>query len=363
MTAYAREIAKGGELHDVIGRSLEDAGPSILFTSLVNFVAFATGSITPILVVQLFCQQMMVSVFLNFLFIIALLLPLTVVDGYRVTKGRAERPFWRGNIKNIQDDEADQDSRESVLAKFFGEYFGGFITNFWVKVSVIVAFLALFSVAAWSGFENNEVGLRISRVATDGTYQHDFSVLLEDKFQMFSAFVITNSETFDNPATQENVLHTVAELQSSVWVTDTYLVGGSYWLHTLLRDANADGSVTPLSSSEFYPAFANWLAALGVTSLPDLYCIDSVTGVEVSCYDIVGAFSTPAAAGSNANVKLVSTRGTFYQPNLKKTDDFLDAIESARGKVDWAVKSYSNYGNDPRYDSYVIGYIYILWEQ
>jgi hypothetical protein len=132
-----------------------------------------------------------------------------------------------------------------------------------------------------------------------------------------------------------------------------------YWLHRFLEDANADGQVRPVSQVEFYPKFAAWLAALGITSLPDLLCEDISTGEEVSCFDIVPVGAQPG----NANVRLVATRGTFYIPNLRTTDDFVDAIEDTRAKIDPVVAAYPNFATDPDYDSFAIGYIYLFWQQ
>lgn len=93
---------------------------------------------------------------------------------------------------------------------------------------------------------------------------------------MFSGSLVTTSNAFDTVAAQENILATTANLQKSVWVSETTTIRAFYWLHDLLESANGDGSLTPVTGPAFYQAIADWLGALGITSLPDLRCANEV---------------------------------------------------------------------------------------
>ena len=55
----------------------------------------------------------------------------------------------------------------------------------------------------------------------------------------------------------------------------------------------------------------------------------------------------------NADVKLSHVRATFYIPNLRDTEDFLDAIRDTRKRTDEVVATYPAFETDPKYDSFV----------
>merc|ERR1712000_753096 len=62
----------------------------------------------------------------------------------------------------------------------------------------------------------------------------------------------------------------------------------------------------------------------------------------------------------NPNVELAATRGSFYIQNLRENQDFLDAIESTRDRVDRTNKLYTGSG---AYRSFPISYVHFFWDQ
>ena len=163
------------------------------------------------------------------------------------------------------------------------------------------------------------------------------------------------------PPSQQNILDSLAALQQADSVSDIPPIGSLYWLHNMLSATTGSENQT-VPEAEFYPAFAAWLGSSGVTSLADLSCIDSTTGEGVSCYDIVGAFDTPPAAGSNPNVVLQAVRGSFYQQNLDANADFVASIRETREQLDGVVDTHDN-ANDKDLTTFAIGYVYFFWEQ
>ena len=97
---------------------------------------------------------------------------------------------------------------------------------------------------------------------------------------MFSGTIVTTSNAFDTAAAQENILATTANLQQSVWVSETTTIRAFYWLHDLLESTNNDNSLTPVTGTAFYEGIAAWLGALGITSLPDLRCANEVCRLD-----------------------------------------------------------------------------------
>ena len=59
------------------------------------------------------------------------------------------------------------------------------------------------------------------------------------------------------------------------------------------------------------------------------------------------------ASEINADVKLTHVRGFFYIPNLRDTEDFLDAIRDTRKRTDEVVATYPAFDTDRNYDSFV----------
>lgn len=125
--AYKREVKQGSSVLSVMGATLGEAGPSVAFTTVINFckrtlldhrgwcgsggdgyprllcndvptltlgsgspVAFMIGSASTVAVVQVFCYQLVISVVFNFLALFALFVPAMILDCSRVMADRPE---------------------------------------------------------------------------------------------------------------------------------------------------------------------------------------------------------------------------------------------------------------------------------
>eukprot|EP00055_Hartaetosiga_balthica_P015606 m.93335 g.93335 ORF g.93335 m.93335 type:complete len:1568 (-) comp8910_c0_seq1:842-5545(-) len=330
--------------------TLAESGASVTFTSLTNFIAFAIASAAPVLVVRLFCFQMLASIFLNWLFIMLIFIPLMYRDARRVSSGTPERMCTCAAPSHNEDNVKFTDS-------FFSKVFSPVILSPRVRIFVMVCFATCIGLSIWQS-NNVELGTKISDIATKGDYLYDFATRLETSFTMYSGYFVTLTD--DVAGAQQNLLDTVDNLQASVWVADSAPIASFYWLHSMLSQTT--GSITPVSSAEFYPVFATWMSAFGVTSLNDLYCIDISTDEQVSCTSIVGAFSNPPATTSNANVRLVAMRGTYYIRNLNEIPDFVSAIESTSNAVKEIANTYDK-SNDTNFESFAFGYVDLFYEQ
>ena len=225
------------------------------------------------------------------------------------------------------------------------------------RAFVVVFFLAWFGVSVWSGFLQTEAGLRLSDVSNDGSYQKAFASILEEDFQMFSAYVIVKTEDF--PAAQQQILNTLTALQSSPYVSDVPRIQALYWLNNLLESYNGTSDSTPIPENEFYDEFATWIGASGVVYLNDLYCIDTSNNDQrISCTAMYNA----ATRSRNPDVVLLATRGLHYLQNLEETDDFLDAIRDTRNRIDAENAKYADRGAD-RYTAFGYSYVHQYWDQ
>ena len=352
LAAYSNEILRHSDAAVAVQRTMADAGPSVSFTSLTNFVAFLIASATPVAIVQYFCWQMVLSVLLNYAVIMLVFVPLLVSDARRVLAGKPDTLIPCGSGS-----ESDKPDRaHPFLDRIFGRYYADALMSTPGRALVIVCACVAIGLSAWQAGEV-ETGVLFSSVALRGSYQHDFTVLLESDFQMYNGYLVTDTE--DLPAAQENILRAVDALQASERVTDSAPIASIFWLHSFLSSATGN-STTPVAEDRFYYDLADWLAALGISFLPDLYCVDARdSSTPRSCYDLVGSFASPADAPP---VTVVAARGLFYIQNAAVQSDFLDAIRSTRNAVDPVSRSHDN-PDDPHYRTFVISYLHLFWEQ
>eukprot|EP00045_Choanoeca_perplexa_P015911 m.206891 g.206891 ORF g.206891 m.206891 type:complete len:1637 (+) comp17116_c0_seq1:125-5035(+) len=354
--AYKREVKQGSSVIGVMAATLGEAGPSVAFTTLINFLAFMIGTASTVAVVQVFCYQLVISVVFNFLALFTLFIPVMILDCGRVMADRPESCITCCN---------DQDAamKPGMLDSFFANNYIDNILSVPGKAIILVTFLTFFGLMFWQGFYEVDKGLRISELAQDESALLEFSLVLEAEFQTFSATVVTESDDF--PGAQGAILEMITNLQSSKWVVDEPPILALYWLTAFLSDQSTNAT-TPLAdnTASFYAAFEEWLSGSGIAFLNDMYCIDSNTEVNVNCLDILGAFDAVPAAGSNPNVILKAVRGSFYFQDLETNDDFLAAIKDTRRKIELNQDSYRDSNpDDKNYKSVPSSYVHTFWDQ
>lgn len=334
----------------ILESALADAGPSITFTSLTNALAFLIASTTPVHVVQHFCFQMVLSIVMNYIFLMLFVVPLLYWNAIRISEAKPDIPKV-----------CSQSTKKFSIGyfdSFFQKHLGTLLMSDYVRGLVIVVFSLSVALSIWQAFEVERAVL-FSEVAAKGSYQFGFAIRLESDFTMYNGYLVTDSEDF--PSAQNVILESTQALQNVSGVTDSPPIEIIFWLNSLLLTESTSLN-DPVPVENFYPAFSNWLAAAGITFLPDLSCIDSRDRTTVSCYDIVGAFSTPPMPGANQHVKLVASRGMFYMHGLQHPSDFVTIITATRNSVDRISKQYSN-RDDPGFRTFVFSYVHLFWEQ
>ena len=159
MGAYAQEMAAGGDVSTIMAKTLGLSGPSVLFTSTVNFVAFLIASTTPISVVRQFCQQMAVSVVANWLILHTLFLGAMVLDALRSKAGKKDlgMPACTTTCKRDLDrhraaeDVAQTDEDMGPLNRFCLRSYPKLLLSNPMRFVTLVFFAAWFGVSCWSG--------------------------------------------------------------------------------------------------------------------------------------------------------------------------------------------------------------------
>jgi hypothetical protein len=159
MGAYSQEMAIGGSVSGILGKTLGLSGPSVLFTSTVNFVAFLIASATPIAVVRQFCQQMAVSVIANWLILHTLFLGFLVLDAKRAKAGKTDMglPACSTQCRDDRDrhraaeDVAQTKKNSGPVDRFCSTSYPQWLLSNPVRVLVMIFFTAWLAVSCWSG--------------------------------------------------------------------------------------------------------------------------------------------------------------------------------------------------------------------
>lgn len=220
LQAHVQLSTQGRPLADVLPATLAEAGPSVLFTSVTNIIAFLIASTTPINVVAWFSEMLVVAVVCNWIFLMTLFLPVLVVDTMRTAN--AYREFVCCSKNDVVD--TSKATQQGALNRFAEYVYAPFLMKPASKAAVVVVFTAFFSFQTYRFFAETEQGIRQSDIVLDGSYQKDFFVLNEENFVQYGADFTTKSTDFSDTNVQLGVMMAYRNLNLSPWVDS---VGGA----------------------------------------------------------------------------------------------------------------------------------------
>lgn len=323
-------------------RALALSGPSVVLTSLCNFLAFFIASFTPVPAVESFSQQMAIAVLTNLAFLMLMFVPIMAADSYRVAASK--QYLWSKPLDVSVDEAGDHSKGASLMERFVENHYGPFLSHRAVKMGVLLVFGTFFGLTVWLALDKTEQGLKTSDIALRGTYQRDFSEALEAKFSVFDSFVVTRG--IDMPQRQADVLAAVRSAQRSTWVSQSTPINSLGWLSAsssslLSVTGGSTNAETPLPPAAFYPAFFSWISTIGVLYADDLVCANVETDEEVPCN--VAAPTT----------RIVASRMVMYVEKQSSHDNVISSINDIRDRLD-AV---------PSADSFAFGYTFKYYEQ
>jgi hypothetical protein len=369
---------------------LEIAGPSCLFTTMTNFIAFMVATVCPIRVVMLFAQIMTIMVVMNFLFLLLFFVPMIYFDARRVLGGRRPECCCIGNAVCSDendtatspadgstpafadaDDAEEESSLSKVISTAFKRSYGPFLMKPAVKVVVLVLFGTFFAIQVYFLTTHSEYGMKYAGFTVKGTYQHDFYNILEEEFVYYNQYIVQTATNFASPATQVGFQMSAKNfvlpdlVEKSAMAVGT---GGS-WL-TMLADykpqkdcANADTldvfSTTTLDGLEklnfcdlveegaeaatkttyiytpeddFYYAFGSFLNGLGALMSGNFVCKNTDTDTITPCFGVSVAYPTDGTplADQPRNVKLVAVQEMAYLKDCFGVPENLEAILHTR---------------------------------
>ncbi|XP_038057590.1 patched domain-containing protein 3-like [Patiria miniata] len=214
--------------------AFSEAAMSITITSVTDSLAFGIGAITFFRSVRIFCMYTGVAVIFAYAYQITFFGACMVLTGRREaanrhcmsclkvrpkneSKSTAYTIFCAGGSPHQPRVREGGDTNDHALMLFFKNYYGPFITRWWVVILTILLFLGYLGTAIYGCTQVRE-GLTLRNLARDDSYAAHF---LDDESQFFTTYGLQVSLVFTepidvwNPVVQDLMEETLAEMEEN----------------------------------------------------------------------------------------------------------------------------------------------------
>ncbi|XP_022093208.1 patched domain-containing protein 3-like [Acanthaster planci] len=214
--------------------AFSEAAMSITITSITDALAFGIGAITFFRSVRIFCMYTGMAVIFDYAFQITFFGACMVLTGRREAANRhcmsclkvkpksessstAYTIFCAGGLSQQASDRDEGDTNDHALMLFFKNYYGPFITRWWMVILTIILFLAYLGTAIYGCTQVRE-GLALRNLARDYSYAADF---LDDEMEYFTAYgpqvslVFIEQRDVWNPVVQDLMEDTLAKMEAN----------------------------------------------------------------------------------------------------------------------------------------------------
>jgi len=319
----------------IAAKTMAVAGPMILYTTVTNIVVYGVASTLPVLIIQLFCWQMLINIALNFLVLFLVIIPLLRWEAKRMMAGRPETC-----IGTPDENGPTELWFTTLLVTFYRDYL---LTTPGYVISGVL-FSALFGMLAWQAFTLTTTGLDLSVISPDGSFQKEFFLQDERYIGSSDGYFVLQSDRFESREIQLLVVNAIAALQVSPWVIP--IANSEVPFQTMYE---LQGLSFPVEPSRFYSELAVFLRDFGTTSLDRLRCKNVVTDELVDCLDMI---KTTTDLPYNPNVRIHGIRMPFPLTGLNSTKKIIDSVEDVEQVVNRAIQDYDA-SNDASFRCYV----------
>ncbi|XP_022093267.1 patched domain-containing protein 3-like [Acanthaster planci] len=214
--------------------AFSEAAMSITITSITDALAFGIGAITFFRSVRIFCMYTGIAVIFDYAYQITFFGACMVLTGQREaanrhcmscikvkpkseSKSTAYTVFCAGGSSQQASDRDEGDTNDHALMLFFKNYYGPFITHWWMVILTVVLFLAYLGGAIYGCIHVRE-GLNLRNLARDSSY---VAAHLEAENTYFTeygppiALVFTEPRDFWNPLIQDFMEETLTKIEAS----------------------------------------------------------------------------------------------------------------------------------------------------
>ncbi|XP_023241466.1 patched domain-containing protein 3-like [Centruroides sculpturatus] len=172
----------------------EEAGVSIILTSLTNFISYCIGMIAPFPFIRIFSYYTATCVVLNFVYQITFFGGCLALSGYREVQNLRSRKFARCEQN---DDGNNNDVEEEFIMAHFRDSLGKIISNRAVKISIITIYIINLSFGIWGTFYM-EHGIKYEHLFAKDSLISEAHRITNKYFRRYSyPFHIIINETLD----------------------------------------------------------------------------------------------------------------------------------------------------------------------
>ncbi|XP_024373471.1 uncharacterized protein [Physcomitrium patens] len=348
------------------------AGPSVILTTFSVLAAFFISSMNPMPVAQWFCWQMGLTATVHTLGMILIFMPIMALDARRVKaryndpnlwlfcgirKSKApEAPYTKEATSEFSDPSFQDSTGSSAISRWVARYYAPLFESNLFKIIVVVLFSGLLVSMTYLGFEKVEHGLRLSDVTLTGSYQNTFARTTEDRFTSYDVWIVTRD--IDYAKNQNNLVEMYRALEKTKWnppqpgILESSPLGNLYLWNQIAYNVSWP---IPANNQTYYDYIKHWSAGpLGIASLQDIYCEDSITKEQLSCMQDAHA----PGYKNNPNFRIASSKTGMFALHLGAgTSSNLDMMTKTRTIVD---DLNTKFGEDV---AFMYGFPFLFFEQ
>lgn len=262
---WRKEESKGKSLEVKIGNAMSRSGAAITVTSFTNVIVFLLSAISKLPALRFFALWAAIGIFLAWLLSITFYTALLTFDFRRISKGKKDYipfcvPCGRGKAGGEVSETNWFGKQPGGFSRFFGNTFGPFIMNIWVKSILLVLFIAGFAACCY-GTSQLYLKFRFSFFYPDGSEQRDYQNLIDEYFQLGDPTDIYVRDTdLSTPANQARLLR-LCTRDTGLIAKDAYIQGDTVdCFLPALRSSLDLPSDDPIPASDFVPLLKTFIS-------------------------------------------------------------------------------------------------------
>nr|XP_006820668.1 PREDICTED: patched domain-containing protein 3-like [Saccoglossus kowalevskii] len=266
MVAAWRRTPSYLPVEDRMAQTFREAAMSITITSVTDVLAFCVGAISDFPGVRIFCLYTGLAIIFGYIYQITFFGAclsefgrLEAKNGHWATCQRVLAPdeapsslyrvFCAGGISESN---PKGSTPEHIVAKFFGDYYGPFLTKSWVKGLVALTFLIYLAFSIW-GCIKIQRGIKLKNTVPDDSYASKFLTLEEEYYSQYglpvSVIVYRHAEYWDKQV-QNEISRTLQEIENTQYFHDSRFTQS--WLHDYLNYLNQTGRRSDVMGQETF---------------------------------------------------------------------------------------------------------------
>ncbi|XP_033627196.1 patched domain-containing protein 3-like [Asterias rubens] len=295
MVAAWRQTDATLPVEERMRKAFSEAAMSITITSITDALAFGISVITYFRSVRIFCIYTGVAVIFDYVYQITFFGACMALFGRREAANRHCMSCLKVKPKEETESTAYKifcagesqppAGQDHALMIFFKNYYGPFITRWWMIVLIIVLYLGYLGAAIY-GCTQVQEGLSLRNLARDNSYAADFLDMESAYFKQYGpqvALVFTEKRDVWNPIVQDIMEQTLTKMEDNEYTFSRDQNLSASWLRDYLDFLNSTNLKEP-NQAQFinflrddflkHPAFKQY-------SLDIVFC-DNGTNIKAS---------------------------------------------------------------------------------